>query len=57
MLGRFPAAAGGGFAGEGRAELLLSASGFFCRCGWEEEGPAVSSVGREAPDAGFSLKI
>ena len=55
-FGRFPAVAGEEVSGEGRVELLPSASGFFCRCGWGEEGSAVPSVKREAPDAGFSLR-
>ena len=54
-LGRFLAAAGGGFSGEGRAKLLSPASGISLRCGWLEEGSAVPSVEREAPDAGVSL--
>ena len=53
-LGRFPAAAGGGFSGEGRAELLSPASCISLRCGWLEERSAVPSVEREAPDAGVS---
>ena len=53
-LGGFPAAAGGGISGEGRAELLPPASGISRHCGWVEEGSAVPSIEREAPDAGFS---
>ena len=53
-LGRFPAVAGGGISGEGRAELLSPASGISRRCGWVEEGSAVPSIEREAPDDGFS---
>ena len=54
-LGTSPVGFGGEIAGEGRAVLLSSASGFFCRCGWGEEGSAVPSAKREAPGAGFSL--
>ena len=53
-LGGFPAAAGGGISGEGRAELLSPASSISRRYGWVEEGSVVPSIEREAPDAGFS---